>query len=136
MRKRSYNYPCPVKLVFWKEPEQIIVLVIPNSSNLSARRVRDTYKRRFYIETYYRQMHRFQTFSCSRNDAVRFILVLIAFWICNLWSYFKAPLQILQTTSRRCRADKTYTANDFCEFLLTSWQIVRFKPQQGFLRRC
>ncbi|MHA1968695.1 MAG: hypothetical protein ACW964_12930, partial [Candidatus Hodarchaeales archaeon] len=59
----------------------------------------------------------------------------LAFWLCNFWAYFKAPLNLLKSTSRRCRVDFVYTANDFCEFLRTSWDRTLFNGQGVFSRR-
>ena len=125
----------PVKLALYKESPRILALIAPPTCKLSGRQVHQLYQQRFTIETYYRQMHRFQAFSCSQHPVLRFILVLLAFWLCNFWAYFKAPLNFLKPTSRRCRADFVYTANDFCEFLLTSWNQALFRGQAVFSRR-
>jgi hypothetical protein len=120
--KRSREKPfCPIKLLLWREQDSIVEFIFPKTSNLTPEEVRCLYRKRFMIETYYRMMHRFQAFSCSRNPSIRFILVLLAFWFCNFWAYFRAVLQLLKPASRSCKADKTYSANDFCEFILLSW---------------
>jgi hypothetical protein len=93
----------PVKLVLYQTGNHVMALVVPSTCNFSGKQIHDLYRRRFTIETYYRQMHRFQIFSCSRHPALRFTLVLIAFWLCNFWAYFKSPLDFLKSTSRRCR---------------------------------
>ncbi len=124
----------PVKLVLYQEGQRIFALVVPPSCHLSGVQISKLYRRRFMIETYYRQMHRFQMFSCSQNPAIRYIIVIIAFWLCNFWVYFKAPLNFLKPTSRRCRVDFVYTANDFCEFLLVSWHQAMFRGQKVFSR--
>ncbi len=134
MRKHQTRKKIPVKLVFYQEGEHIIVFTIPPTCQLSGEHVYQLYRRRFTIETYYRQMHRFQIFSCSQHPTLRFMLVLLAFWLCNFWAYFKSPLSLLKPTSRRFRADFVYTANDFCEFLLTSWYWGIFQQQEGFSR--
>ncbi len=124
----------PVKLALCRAGYRIMALITPPTCTLSGRRIYELYRQRFTIETYYRQMHRFQIFSCSRNPSLRFILVLLAFWLCNFWAYFKAPLNFLKSTSRRCRSDFVYTANDFCEFILISWYRMIFKGAQAVLR--
>jgi hypothetical protein len=124
----------PVKLVLYQTGHRIVALVVPPTCNISGSQLYQLHRRRFTIETYYRQMHRFQIFSCSRHPALRFILVLIALWLCNFWAYFKAPLNLLKQASRRCRVDFVYTANDFCEFLRTSWGRAIFRRQTVFLR--
>ena len=124
-----------VKLALCRAGDRIMALIVPPTCVLSGRRINELYRQRFTIETYYRQMHRFQIFSCSQHPAVRFIIVLLAFWLCNFWAYFKAPLNLLKPTSRRCRVDFVYTANDFCEFLRTSWDRTLFNRQGVFSRR-
>lgn len=123
MKKRNTKRPCPVKLTLWRETTETIAFITLCESNWTAEEIRALYRLRFCIETYYRMMHRFQAFSCSRHDVVRFILVLIAFWLCNLWCYFKAPLNFLHPSSRRLEADKRYTASTFCEFTIHSGHI-------------
>jgi hypothetical protein len=102
-----------VKLTLCRAGDRIMALIVPPTCVLSGKRIYDFYRQRFTIETYYRQMHRFQIFSCSQHPAVRFIIVLLAFWLCNFWAYFKAHF--------------VYTANDFCEFIRTSWHRALFK---------
>ena len=71
----------PVKLALCQEGTRVIALVVPTTCNLSEKQVYLLYQRRFTIETYYRQMHRFQIFSYSQNPTFRFNLVLIEFWL-------------------------------------------------------
>ncbi len=124
----------PVKLVLYQEGQRFFSLVVPPNCQLSGPQICKLYRQRFMIETYYRQMHRFQMFSCSQHPSIRYIMVLFAFWLCNFWAYFKAPLNFLKSTSRRCRVDFIYTANDFCEFLLASWHQTMFRGQKVFSR--
>jgi hypothetical protein len=135
IKKRNYKTPCPVRLLLWRENEDVISFIFPRGSVMSAKTIRNLYRQRFVIETYYRMMHRFLAFSCSRHPSVRFILVLLAFWLCNLWSYFKASLLLLKPLSRRFRADITYSANDFCEFILSSWHMAKIGSIATFSRR-
>ena len=110
-----------VKLVLYQNGTRIFAIIAPIRCKLSGKRLFEIYQKRFVIETYYRQIHRFQIFSCSQHASVRLTFVIIAIWLCNFWAYFKSPITLLKVTSRRVRADFTYTANDFCEFLRLSW---------------
>jgi putative transposase len=47
--------------------------------------VRQTYRRRFGIETSYRQLHQGRARTCSRNPAVRLFLVGVALLLRNVW---------------------------------------------------
>ena len=125
----------PTKLVLYQEGNRVIALVVPSTCILSGKAIFRLYRRRFTIETYYRQIHRFQIFSCSQHPSVRFCIVLLAIWLCNFWAYFKAPLVDLKATSRRCRVDFVYTASDFCEFMRTSWERAIFSGLEVFTRR-
>jgi len=125
----------PVKLILYNEGKYIRSFIAPPTCELTGKQITNLYKRRFTIETYYRQMHRFQIFSCSQNASVRFILVLVAFWLCNFWVYFKSPLKFLNPNSKRCRADLVYTANDFCESIRMSWYQEVFRGKGTFSRR-
>lgn len=115
---------CPVKLVFWRTKKELVTYIVPPDSTLTAKEVSSRYRRRFVIETYYRMMHQFQPFSCSQHPVIRYVLVCLAFWMCNFWNYFKHPLALLKKTSRKVRADTTYTAKRFCESILESWHVA------------
>lgn len=54
-------------------------------SHLAGHEVAALYRRRFRIETSYRQMHEGLAMTCSKNAVYRLLLVLIAFVLRNLW---------------------------------------------------
>jgi hypothetical protein len=128
MKKRNYKTPCPVNLVLWVDKKQTIALVVPVETNWTPGQLRALYSQRFTIETYYRAMHRFQAFSCSQHPTVRFILVFLAFWLSNVWCYFKAPLSLLKKNSQRVEADKCYPASLFRESIIESWLCSLARP--------
>ncbi len=134
IKKRHTKMPCPICLVLWQGKGQIRVLALSASASLTVQEAKKAYQRRFCIETYYRMMHRFQAFSCSQHPTIRFVLVSFAFWLCNLWCYFKAPLQWIKPMSKRVETDKTYTADTFCEFVVNSWHIQVFLTTKRSLR--
>ncbi|MFX1516397.1 MAG: transposase [Promethearchaeota archaeon] len=131
-RTRKY---IDVKLTLYQTGSRNLAIIAPSRCNLSGNKIYELYRKRFIIETYYRQMHRFQMFSCSQHPSVRFTIVVLAFWLCNFWSYFKSPISFLKSSSRKCRADFVYTANDFCEFILTSWHSLTFRSSLVILGR-
>jgi putative transposase len=51
----------------------------------STRWVRETYRRRFAIETSYRQAHQGRARTCTRNPLVRLLLVAVALILRNVW---------------------------------------------------
>jgi putative transposase len=63
---------------------QWLVFVLLNSK-VSARLARKLYRRRFGIETSYRCMRQVRAWTTSRNAALRFFLLSLAFLLVNLW---------------------------------------------------
>ena len=51
----------------------------------SGRWVADTYRKRFGIETSYRQMHQARIRTCTRNPLLRYLFVAIALLLRNVW---------------------------------------------------
>ncbi|MFX0062517.1 MAG: transposase, partial [Candidatus Hermodarchaeota archaeon] len=101
MKKERYKTLCPLKLVLWVDKKRTIPLVVPAETTWTACQIREFFRQRFTIETYYRVMHRFQAFSCSQHPVIRFVLVFLALWMSNLWCYFKAPLSSLKKSIQR-----------------------------------
>lgn len=65
-------------------------------SALSPYQVRDAYRRRFGIESSYRQMRQLRIKTNSRNGALRFVYLAVALLLVNIWSllrfrYCQAP---------------------------------------------
>jgi hypothetical protein len=58
----------------------------------STRWVRETYRKRFAIETSYRQMHQGRARTCTRNPLVRLLLVGIALVLRNVWVWLHYAL--------------------------------------------
>lgn len=54
----------------------------------SPRWVRETYRRRFGIETSYRQMNQARIFTCTRNPLRRLLYIGIALVLRNIWVWF------------------------------------------------
>lgn len=134
-RKHDSIAPATVKILLWVDKHRIVTFALPVTNKLPARKIRKLYGKRFIIETYYRMMHRFQAFSCSQHPIVRFIIVSMAFWLCNLWCYFKYPVKLIKKKSKRVLADHAYTAAMFCESLLESWFYRLIKREIGPERR-
>lgn len=53
----------------------------------SPRAVYDVYRRRFGVETSYRQMNQVRVRTCSRNPALRLLFVAVALLLRNLWAW-------------------------------------------------
>lgn len=59
------------------------------------------YRRRFNIETKYRQMGQCLAATTSRNERVRLLLVGVALMLCNLWAYLHSELFSLGALGER-----------------------------------
>jgi hypothetical protein len=69
--------------------------------------VRETYRKRFAIETSYRQMHQGRARTCTRNPLVRLLLVGIALVVRNVWVWLHyAVLSTPRRGSRRFNLDR------------------------------
>jgi len=79
---------------------QWLVFVVLNSQ-LPARQVRKLYRRRFGIETSYRCMRQVRAWTTSRNAALRFLLLSLAFILVNLWVELRWRFCQLKTQGRR-----------------------------------
>ena len=73
----------------------------------NTRWVRETYRKRFAIETSYRQMHQGRARTCTRNPLVRLLLVGIALVLRNVWVWLHyAVLSTPRRGGRRLNLDK------------------------------
>jgi hypothetical protein len=73
----------------------------------NTRWVRETYRKRFAIETSYRQMHQGRARTCTRNPLVRLLLVGIALVLRNVWVWLHyAILSTPRRGGRRLDLDR------------------------------
>jgi len=80
---------------FWK--------ITPSSTEW----VRETYRKRFAIETSYRQLHQARARTCTRNPLVRLLLVGIALVLRNVWVWLHyAVLSTPRRGSRRYNPER------------------------------
>jgi putative transposase len=67
----------------------------------STRWVAETYRKRFGIETSYRQMNEARIKTCSRSPALRFLFVALALLLRNVWVWFHWEVLSGQRRGRR-----------------------------------
>ena len=65
------------------------LLYVQINLDLSVQQVRDRYRARFGIEVSYRQMRTAHAKTTSRNAAVRFFLIALAFILVNVWAVLR-----------------------------------------------
>jgi putative transposase len=73
----------------------------------STKWLRETYRKRFAIETSYRQMHQGRARTCSRNPLVRLLLVGVALVLRNVWVWLHyAVLSTPRRGNRRLNLER------------------------------
>jgi hypothetical protein len=73
----------------------------------STKWLRETYRRRFAIETSYRQMHQGRARTCTRNPLVRLLLVGVALVLRNVWVWLHyAALSTPRRGNRRYNLER------------------------------
>lgn len=81
--------------------------------------VADLYRRRFGIESSYRQMHRLRARTSSRNSRLRLLYVGISFLCQNLWVWLQwACVSLRQRGSRHIKAEDLRLKR-FCRWITT-----------------
>lgn len=69
-----------------------LVFACYGMKQLDPKEIAELYRKRFRIETSYRQMHEGLAMTCSKNAVYRLLLVLIAFVLRNLWLWLHGTL--------------------------------------------
>jgi len=86
-----------------KRPERLVYACWGlNSKQWSAAQVREAYRRRFGIEVSYRQLGQCLAKTSSGNERVRLLLVGMALFLCNLWSWLHSEVFATGPVSERC----------------------------------
>ena len=89
-----------VPVTFQRVQGEMKALVISPVLSITPAEADRLYKKRFGIETGYRDKHPFQARTCSKHMSVRLLLYLFAIMEWNLWQLFLLLANRGQTTSR------------------------------------
>jgi len=93
-----------------------LVFVVLNC-NFNPTRVRHLYRKRFGIETSYRCMRQVRAWTTSRNGALRFLLMSLAFILVNLWVELRHRFCQLKQRGRRKIDPKRFELQRLVSFL-------------------
>ena len=85
---KTKTYETTVHITFQRVNSQMKALAISPALQLTPEEADQVYKRRFNIETDYRDTHAFQARTTSKDLAVRLLLFLFALMLWNLWRAF------------------------------------------------
>jgi hypothetical protein len=84
----------------------------------SPKRIHDRYRRRFGIETSYRQLRRVRAFTTSLNPALRFLLLGLGLLLVNLWSALRWSVARVMAPGPRRVDPLRFQFQRFVRFLL------------------
>jgi putative transposase len=90
----------------------------------SLRRVRETYRQRFGIDTGYRLMEQVRARTTSTNPAFRFLLMGIALLLINIWVALQWTYLRLCDSGPRCIARQHLTLERLARFLACAVEAI------------
>ena len=111
---RSYEQRRGKRRAVW------LLYVIINSSTENPQTIRARYRSRFGIETSYRCMRQTHAMTTSRNPALRFFLLALAFLITNLWSVLRWRFCQIPRRGGRSVNQKIYELQRHLQFIAQS----------------
>lgn len=104
-----------------------LIYVVLNTSTKDPQTIRSRYRSRFGIETGYRSMRQTHAMTTSRNPALRFFLLGVAFLILNLWVVLRWRYCQRPRRGGRTLDKKTYELQRHRQFLA---QVIEEKYNQ------
>jgi hypothetical protein len=93
------------------------LLFVVLNCNVNPKTVRKLYRKRFGIETSYRCIRKVRAWTTSRNGALRFLLISLAFILVNLWVELRHRFCQLKRQGRRQIDTKRFELQRFVSFL-------------------
>ncbi|MCJ7434036.1 MAG: transposase [Anaerolineales bacterium] len=94
-----------------------LLYVTLNSSTKNPQTIRARYRSRFGIESSYRCMRQTHAMTTSRNPALRFFLLALAFLILNLWCVLRWRFCQIPRQGGRAIDQKAYELQRHCQFI-------------------
>jgi len=94
-----------------------LLYVTLNCAIKNPQTIRARYRSRFGIETSYRCMRQTHAMTTSRNPALRFFLLALAFLILNLWCVLRWRFCQIPRQGRRSIDQKAYELQRHCQFI-------------------
>ena len=120
-RPKAYTVPLAVVRTYAKRHGKRravwLLYVTLNSSTKNPQTIRARYRSRFGIETSYRCMRQTHAMTTSRNPALRFFLLALAFLIINLWCMLRWRFCQIPRPGRRSIDQKTYELQRHRQFI-------------------
>ena len=95
-------------------------LLIECDEKLSAKKVKERYRKRFGIEASYRCAKKVRGWTTSPNAAYRFVLLGMSFWLTNIWQELQTEWTRKAQVGRRVWKQSEFRLKRFVNFLKTA----------------
>jgi len=91
--------------------------LIEADEKLSAKKVKEKYRKRFGIEASYRCAKKVRGWTTSPNPAYRFVLLGMSFWLTNIWQELQTEWTRKAQVGRRVWKQSEFRLKRFVNFL-------------------
>jgi len=95
-------------------------IMVEADEKLSAKKVKEKYRKRFGIEASYRCAKKVRGWTTSPNAAYRFVLLGMSFWLTNIWQELQTEWTRKAQVGRRVWQQSKFRLKRFVNFLKTA----------------
>jgi putative transposase len=95
-------------------------ILVEADEKLSAKKVKERYRKRFGIEASYRCAKKVRGWTTSPNAAYRFVLLGMSFWLTNIWQELQTEWTRKAQVGRRVWQQSKFRLKRFVNFLKTA----------------
>ncbi len=100
-----------------RKAKWLAYILVNCEANLSAKKVKEKYRKRFGIEASYRCARKVRGWTTSSNAAYRFVLMGMSFLLTNIWQELQAKWTRKRQVGRRSWKWKNFRLKRFVNFL-------------------
>jgi hypothetical protein len=100
-----------------RKAKWLAYILIECEANMSAKKVKENYRKRFGIEASYRCAKKVRGWTTSSNAAYRFVLMGMSFLLTNIWQELQEKWTRKQQVGRRVWNKQTFRLKRFVNFL-------------------
>jgi len=103
-----------------RKAKWLAYILIEADEKLSAKKVKEKYRKRFGIEASYRCAKKVRGWTTSPNPAYRFVLLGMSFWLTNIWQELQTEWTRKAQVGRRVWKQSKFRLKRFVNFLKTA----------------
>ena len=100
-----------------RKAKWLAYMLIECDEQLSAKKVKERYRKRFGIEANYRCAKKVRGWTTSPNAAYRFVLIGMSFWLTNMWQELQTEWTRKAQIGRRVWKQSEFRLKRFVNFL-------------------